>query len=221
MSTNKEVLLLDFWVSPFCLRTKIALTEKGVAYEAREEDLFGGKSELLLKTNPIYQKVPVFFHNDKPVLESTNIVSYIDEAWPSPPLLPSCPYGRAQARFWADFIDKKVFDGGNAIWRSKGEELEVAKKSFIEIVKQLEGALGEQDYFGGESFGFVDIILIPLTSWFYAYEKFGSFKLEDHCPKFSAWMERCAQRESVSKLLPDPEKVHEFIIMMRKMHGIE
>lgn len=44
-----EVVLLDFWASPFCMRVKIALEEKGVEYEAREEYLFAGKSELLLK----------------------------------------------------------------------------------------------------------------------------------------------------------------------------
>ncbi|XP_031276454.1 probable glutathione S-transferase [Pistacia vera] len=216
-----EVVVLDFWVSPFCMRVKIALGEKGVEYEGREEDLFGGKSELLLKSNPIYQKVPVLLHNGKPLCESTTIVSYIDEVWPSPPLLPPCAYGRAQARFWADFIDKKAFDAVGKIWRSKGKVAESAKKEFIEILKQLEGALGEKDYFGGDSFGFVDVIAIPLTSWFHAVEKFGGFKVEDECPKFSAWMKKCMQKESVAKIIPDPEKVYEFVIMMRKMQGIE
>ncbi|GMY12757.1 glutathione S-transferase U19-like [Fagus crenata] len=91
------------------MRAKIALEEKGVKREDREEDLFGGKSELLLNSNPIHQKVPVLLHNGKPICESTIIVGYIDEVWPSSePLLPTCPYARAQAWFLADFIDKKV-----------------------------------------------------------------------------------------------------------------
>ncbi|KAF5737713.1 tau class glutathione transferase GSTU35 [Tripterygium wilfordii] len=216
-----NLLLLDCWVSPFCMRAKIALAEKGVAYESQEEDLFGGKSELLLTSNPIYQKVPVLLHNGKPICESTIIVGYIDEAYPSPPLLPPTAYERAQARFWADYIDKKVFDANGAVWRSKGEALEVAKKDFLEILKVLEGALGEKSYFGGDSFGFVDIIAIPLTCWFPASEKFGEFKVEDHCPKFSAWIKRCMQIESVAKTLPDPAKVYEFVVMFRKMQGIE
>ncbi|CAK9169796.1 unnamed protein product [Ilex paraguariensis] len=219
--SKHDVVLLDFWVSPFCIRVKMALAEKGVAYVNQEEDLHLGKSRSLIRSNPVYQKVPVLLHNGKPICESTNIVYYIDETWPSPPLLPSCPYARSRARFWANFIDKKVFEASSKIWMSKKEEKDVANKEFIEILKVLEGALGEKDYFGGDNFGFVDIIAISVASRFCTYEKFGGFKVEDHCPKFAAWMKRCMERESVSKVLPCPEDVHEFLIMLRMMHGIE
>ena len=81
--------------------------------------------------------------------------------------------------------------------------------------------MGEKDFFGGDSFGFLDIILIPLTSGFYSIEKFGGFAVKEECPKFSAWMNRCMQRKTVANVLPDPEKVYEFVIMFRKMQGIE
>ncbi|CAN0843531.1 Glutathione S-transferase U25, partial [Linum grandiflorum] len=119
-------------------RVKLALAVKGLEFEARQEDLFVGKSELLLSSNRIYKKFPVFLHNGNPICESTIIVSYIDEKWPSAPLLPSSPYERSQARFWADYI-------------ASGEEaVEGAKKEFVEVLKVLEGGLGEKDYFGRE-----------------------------------------------------------------------
>jgi len=99
---------LEFWASPFAMRVKIALAEKGIEYESQEEDLMGGKSELLLKSNPIYKKVPVLLHNGKPICESIIILSYIEETWPTPALLPECAYGKSVARFWADYADKKV-----------------------------------------------------------------------------------------------------------------
>ncbi|KAJ4800088.1 Glutathione S-transferase [Rhynchospora pubera] len=109
MASEKGVMLLDFWVSPFGQRARIALAEKGVQYEYKEENLTE-KSELLLKANPVHKKIPVLIHDGKPVCESLIIVEYIDEVWSDKaPLMPSDPYQRAQARFWADFIDKKVY----------------------------------------------------------------------------------------------------------------
>lgn len=105
---HEEVVLFSFWPSPFGMRAKIALEEKGVKYEYKEENLLN-KSELLLKYNPIHKKIPVMLHNGKPICESLNIVHYIDETWNDKyPLMPQDPYERSQARFWADYVDKKV-----------------------------------------------------------------------------------------------------------------
>ena len=118
MSTEKGVVLLDFWVSPFGQRCRIALAEKGIQYEYREENLWD-KSPLLLKSNPVHKKIPVLIHDGKPVCESLIIVQYIDEVWAdAAPILPKDPYARAQARFWADFIDKKVPFSSLIFWPS-------------------------------------------------------------------------------------------------------
>ncbi|KAK5813054.1 hypothetical protein PVK06_028500 [Gossypium arboreum] len=105
----EEVVLLDFWLSMFGMRSRIALAEKGIKYEYEEEDLWN-KSALLLQTNPVHKKIPVLIHNGKPICESLIQVQYIDEVWhDKAPLLPSDPYQKATARFWADYVDKKDF----------------------------------------------------------------------------------------------------------------
>ena len=104
-----KVILLDTWLSMYGMRVKIALAEKGIKYEYKEEDLLNNKSPLLLEVNPIHKKTPVLIHNGKPVCESLIIVQYIDEVWnDKSPLLPSDPHQRAHAKFWAHFVDKKV-----------------------------------------------------------------------------------------------------------------
>ncbi|CAN4104375.1 unnamed protein product [Withania somnifera] len=200
----------------FGMRLRIALAEKQVNYEYREEDL-RNKSPLLLQMNPVHKKIPVLIHNGKSICESLIAVEYIDQVWKDKaPLLPSNPYERAQARFWADYVDKKVYDSSRKVWTTKGEELEAAKKDFIETLKVLEGALGDKPYFGGDSFGFVDISLIGFTVWFYVYEAHANFSLEAECPKFVAWAKRCMQRDSVAKSLPDQHKVLEFAEVIKQ-----
>ncbi|XP_007022199.2 PREDICTED: probable glutathione S-transferase [Theobroma cacao] len=216
-----ELVLLDFWPSPFGMRVRIALAEKGIKHEYREEDL-RNKSALLLQMNPVHKKIPVLIHNGKPVCESLIQVQYIDEVWhDQAPLLPSDPYQRAIARFWADFVDKKIYELGRKIWTTKGEEQEAGKKEFIECLKLLEGELGDKPYFGGENLGYVDVVLVPFYSWFLAYEKCGNFSIEAECPKLIAWAKRCLQKESVSKSLPDQEKVYGFVLQLKKIFGIE
>lgn len=107
---GEEISLLDFWVSPFGMRVRLALAEKGLCYQLIEESLMTiERSPLLLKMNPVHKKIPVLIHRGRPICESLNIVQYIDEFWNDrSPLLPQDPYQRANARFWADFIDKKV-----------------------------------------------------------------------------------------------------------------
>ncbi|KAJ8631431.1 hypothetical protein MRB53_024754 [Persea americana] len=104
------VVVLGTWNSMFSNRVRIALLEKGVEYEYKEEDLLN-KSPLLLESNPIQKKIPVLIHNERPICESLIIVQYIDETWnKTSPLMPGDPFERANARFWGDFIDKKVSD---------------------------------------------------------------------------------------------------------------
>lgn len=106
--SSDEVKLLGGWPSPYVLRARIALNMKHVKYEFVEEK-FGVKSDLLLKSNPIFKKIPVLIHGDAPVCESLIIVQYVDDVWASgPAILPSDPYDRAVARFWATYIDDKV-----------------------------------------------------------------------------------------------------------------
>ena len=90
-------------------RVQIDLNLKSINHEFLEEE-FGSKSDLLLKSNPVHKKIPVLIHADEPICESLIIVEYIDEVWTSgPTILPSDPFDRAIARFWASYIDDKVW----------------------------------------------------------------------------------------------------------------
>ncbi|TYI33421.1 hypothetical protein ES332_A04G131800v1 [Gossypium tomentosum] len=103
---ESNVMLLATWASPFVLRVKIALRLKSVNYEYHEENLPESKSDLLLKSNPVYKKVPVLIHGHNPICESLIIVEYIDEVWTTsassillmPMNAPSPDFGRPMSK---------------------------------------------------------------------------------------------------------------------------
>lgn len=107
---SSEVVVVDFWANGFGMRARIALEEKGIEYRYVEEDLsIAERSPLVLEMNPVCKSVPVLIHGRRPICDSLVIVQYIDEAWKvGPTLLPRDPHQGALARFWADFINKKV-----------------------------------------------------------------------------------------------------------------
>lgn len=104
---NKGVKVVGFWSSPYVHRVKWGLKLKGVEYEYIEEDIFN-KTPLLSHLNPVHGKVPVLVHDGNPLPESTIILEYIDEVWGHAPFFTLGAYERAQARFWARFVDEKV-----------------------------------------------------------------------------------------------------------------
>lgn len=221
--TKKGLVLLDFWVSPFGQRCRIALAEKGIAYEYSEQELLGGaKSDILLRSNPVHKKIPVLLHDGRPVCESLVILEYLEEAFPeaSPRLLPDAAYARAQARFWAAYSDK-VYEAGTRLWKLRGDARAQARAEIVQVVRNLDGELGDKAFFGGEAFGFVDVALVPFVPWLPSYERYGDFSVAEIAPRLAAWARRCAQRESVARTLHPPEKVDEFINLLKKTYGIE
>ncbi|XP_019154026.1 PREDICTED: glutathione S-transferase U19-like [Ipomoea nil] len=218
---DDEVVVLSSYVNVFTMRPRMALSLKGVHYEFKEEDMENQSSLLLQEMNPVHKKIPVLIHNGKPICESLIILEYIDEVWnhKSPLLLPSDPYKRAQARFWADFIDKKIYECLKA-WVFKTRDEKAIKEEQVDNLKVLERELGEKLYFGGESIGFLDLVLVTYYTWFLAFEKEVNLSIEAECPKLIEWVKRCLQNESISSSLVDPLKLYDFVLHKRKIAGV-
>ena len=92
--------LYDYWRSSAAYRVRITLNLKGVAYRQRAVDLMamGQRAEGYDKIHP-GRRVPALILEDGTALpQSMAILSYLDAAYPEPPLLPGLDHPAARAR---------------------------------------------------------------------------------------------------------------------------
>ncbi|KAK9116936.1 hypothetical protein Sjap_015883 [Stephania japonica] len=196
-----EVKLVGAWPSPFVTRPRIALNLKAVEYEFLEE-VIGTKSELLLKSNPVYKKIPVLLHHDRPICESLIIVEYIDETWTSGP--PSSPP-----------TAMTIFPNLGRIATSWGQDAEAIKqiKTAIEMLEKAFMDCGKgKDFFNGDQIGYLDIALGCHLGWLRALETMHGFKaIEDEkTPGLAGWAERFLAHEAVKDVDPEVGRLIEF-----------
>jgi glutathione S-transferase len=89
-------------------KVRLALAEKGLEYEEHLLTLAGDQFDPgYMKLNP-NAVVPTLVHDGYPVIESSVILYYIDEAFPDAPLMPADPRARARIRIYNKLIDEYV-----------------------------------------------------------------------------------------------------------------
>jgi glutathione S-transferase len=131
------VKLYDAARCPYCARVRIVLAEKGLPYDAVEVDL-NDRPRWIYDVNAT-GRVPVL--DDGFVLpESAVIMEYLEERYPDPPLLPTDPRGRADARLAVHRFDDVL--GGDYYAFRRGDpnalpqrlaELAVGRSLFVDI----------------------------------------------------------------------------------------
>ncbi|KNA19344.1 hypothetical protein SOVF_062440 [Spinacia oleracea] len=187
----------------------MALKLKGIPYDYQEEEPYGNKSPELLKSNPVYKKIPVLIHNGKPIAESQVILEYIDQVWDGYSILPTDPYQRSLARFWAKFIDDKAMPSlWNAMWAKEDEQektLKEAKENLEMLEKEIEG----KKFFGGENIGFVDIVANFIGFWLGTIQQVLGKEIltKETYPHLSNWAEEYVNCDIIKQNVPPKERL--------------
>jgi glutathione S-transferase len=103
------VLELYHSINSVCAqKVRIALVEKGLSYGEHLMHLAGDQFDpAYMRLNP-NAVVPTLVHDGYPVIESSNILYYLDEVFPEPPLVPRDPQARARVRLYNKLIDEYV-----------------------------------------------------------------------------------------------------------------
>ena len=164
-------ILYEHPLSPYAQKVKIALGEKGIAFESRMPDILGGSDrDEFLRLNPRLE-VPTLVDGDAAIFDSTIILEYVEERWPDPALLPVAPAERARARMIEEVCDTyyEAINGAimeiRAFQRATGDDAERLLARASEQTAGVQGWLGRhlgaQPFFGGARFGWADAAVAP------------------------------------------------------------
>jgi glutathione S-transferase len=96
--------------STYARTARLALEEKGVAYDLNEVDILSGKGQAPehLARQP-WGKVPAFEHDSFALFETFAIARYVDEAFPGPALQPADVRARARMTQICGIVDSYAY----------------------------------------------------------------------------------------------------------------
>lgn len=89
-------------------KVRLTLAEKGLDWESHLMTLNGDQFDpAYLKLNP-NGVVPTLVHDGNVIVESTVIMHYLDDLFPSPPLMPRHPLDRTRAHLFKKLMDEYI-----------------------------------------------------------------------------------------------------------------
>jgi glutathione S-transferase len=206
--------LYQFFASPFPTRVRLMLYAKGIPFEIVEPPGFGN-SKLpkgdYLKLNPLGRVPTLVLDDGRALPESEVICEYLEEIFPSPPLLPTDPWQRAQVRLVTRISDiylvmamVPLFDV-LATKRSEWDRavIDAAVGKVTEALGALEVYIGINGYAVGPSLSVADGALAPMLilaeEW--APSVFGTAAPLHRFPKLSAYWRSVQTDPIVSRVV--------------------
>jgi glutathione S-transferase len=198
--------LYNMNLSNFATKCRIAVYDKGINVEMAAIPGGDSHSPEYLKINP-FGKVPTLDADGTAIAESEVINEYLEDKFPTPPLLPKSPEARAQVRIVTRFHDLYLEPPIRALFpqmNPKTRDNNVVNEKLTEInnrLDQLEKMLPDSGFACGD-FTLADCALAP--TMFFAVNLLGMFgakpPLEGRA-KLAKWWTHVQTRPSVKKAL--------------------
>lgn len=209
------IKLYDSAFSPFARKVRMVLEHKGLAFEALDGLLRSNHAALKAVNGRI--EVPVLVDGDVVVVNSSDIVSYLEHIRPTPPVHPQDPAARVHARAWeraADtFVDAIMIDISYWKWAAREDEMpagliEAARGDLRGIYAALERDLAGREFVSG-ALSIADIALFPHLASVKAMEV--EFSSEEH-PNLVRWFRRM---RALPICAADLRRAREFVVSIK------
>lgn len=205
--------LYHLWLSPFCRKVRLVLSEKGMDFDMKVEKTWERRPEFLAM-NPAGQ-VPVLIEEDGSVLVDSNaICEYLEEVHPAKgkPLLGADPMQRAEVRRLVSWFDIKFYrEVTNCL---VGEKIQ---KRFLGLGHPDSNAIRaghanihthldyiawlteRRSWLAGDNFSLADIAAASHLS---CLDYIGDVPWDDH-PEARGWYARMKSRKTFRPILAD------------------
>lgn len=189
--------------STYARRPRIALLEKRIDVE----EVFMGPDQRFtpeyLRINP-HGRIPALQEGDHVIVESTAVLVYIEERFPTPPLVPEDPSGRAAVAMYVKLCDLEFTPYAVTIHRPirmlpesewDKDAMEAAKAPIEKHYAFLEGELEGREWLAGDMFSQAEVCYLPFLHF---HQLFGV----EMPPRVREWWERMSDRESARATVP-------------------
>ena len=174
------MLLYEHPLSSYAQKVKIALREKGIDFTVETPAALGsGKADGKFAAASPRNEVPALIDGAARIFDSTVILEYLEDKYPTPHLLSADPVRRAEARMIEEVCDtlyEAINWGLSEIrWfkRAEGAQAEkmkaIAATQTAELQDWLTDRLGDGPWFNGASFGWADVSAAPYVNRSFHY----------------------------------------------------
>jgi glutathione S-transferase len=166
------ITLYDNPFSPFARKVRLVLGHKGLAFESIDA-LALERHEDLARVNP-RGEVPTLDDGGFIVVNSSDIVAYLEDRYPEPAILPKDPELRAAARAWERLsdtvLDAIIHDISIWAWPTHNREdsppdglVDLGRADLSEFVQLMESSLPEDGFLCGDV-TVADLAIFPHVS---------------------------------------------------------
>jgi len=203
------IRLCGFRISNYHNKVRIALLEKGVAFEEDENVRPSQKDEYVAKS-PM-GKVPYLEVDGVRLRESSVILEYLEEAFPQKPLLPRDPIERARVRELVIFIElhlelavRRLYGGLFFGGSFSDETRQQVEKDTAKGVRALKAVAKFDPYIAGKELSIADcaaFVHLPLVT-LVTKTAFGRDFLED-MPQMKPYLKMLGERPAFARVSED------------------
>ncbi|MDR1969196.1 MAG: maleylacetoacetate isomerase [Burkholderiaceae bacterium] len=202
--------LYNYWRSSTAYRVRIALALKDVPHEVQSVSLLKDGGENLqpayLAINPQGRIPALALDNRRILIQSPAILEYLEERYPTPPLLPKNLEDRAHVRALCAIVACDIHPLNNVrtlrVLRAQGQD-ESSVQSWIaqwiqEGFASIEGLVGDTGFCHGDTPTLADVCLIPQV---YNARRFGVAL--DAFPRIRQIDQHCAALPAFDRARPE------------------